>query len=238
MTPTLDRVTNIVLLFTCLVLSVFVGLRLWNDQVAPPAPGRNRPEPVEDIASREISINTTSLRLDNPSAITAVMVEFTDFQCPFCGVYARDTFPELKRDYVSSGKLKYVIKHLPLPMHPFAPTAARASYCAEKQDRLWDMHHELFTHQEALSDQDLLTYATKLGLNQELFSSCLSDKTTAAAVDADVAEAKRLRVNSTPTFFVGSLQDNGTVRLLRQVNGAQAYRVFQATLDDVLKTVR
>jgi len=92
------------------------------------------------------------------------MVEISDFQCPFCGKYARETFPQIKKEYVDTGKVKIIFKNFPLPMHPNAQKAAEAAECAADQGKFWEYKEKLFANQNNLSVEDLKKYAQESGL--------------------------------------------------------------------------
>ncbi|MGD8863750.1 MAG: thioredoxin domain-containing protein [Myxococcales bacterium] len=127
------------------------------------------------------------------------LVEFSDFQCPFCGA----AFPELERIVRQfEGKVKLVFKHFPLGSHPRAIPAARAAEAAGKQGRFWEMHDMLFRNQRQLEDADLLRYAEALGLDMEKFQADMASPEVQARVEADRAEGEKAGVDGTPSIFV------------------------------------
>ena len=164
-----------------------------------------------------------------------VMIEFTDFQCPYCGRFARDIFPDLEHDFIDTHKIRYVLHNLPLPGHPFARNAAVAAECAGLQERYWDMHDRLFANQEKLAGQDLIDHAAAIGLDVPRFKDCTGGDFV-ARLKSEEGLARRLGVNSTPTFFIGEVQGNSQIVLRGKVRGAQPYAVFKAALDDTLST--
>ncbi len=152
------------------------------------------------------------------------IVEFSDFQCPFCSKGAT-VVQELKKKY--KGKIRIAFKQFPLNFHNHAQKAAEASLCAFDQsaDFFWKLHDKMFADQSKLDIPDLVASAKSLGLNETAFTQCLESGKFAAKVAADMEEGKKLGVKSTPTFFV-----NGKL-----VNGAQELSVFSELIDADLK---
>lgn len=151
------------------------------------------------------------------------IVEFSDFQCPFCAKGA-DLLKEIKKKY--GNKVKVVFKNFPLPFHNHAEAAAVAGLCANEQsvDSFWKMHDEMFANQEALDAEGLKKTAKKIGLKMDQFEKCVSENKHLAAVKADMEDGKKAKVKSTPTFFI-----NGQV-----INGAQPMDVFAEAIDEEL----
>ena len=150
------------------------------------------------------------------------IVEFSDFQCPYCN-NAADTLKQLLQTYSSNVKL--VFKHLPLPNHQHAFKAAQAAFCAGEQGKFWEYHDTLFAHSNDLSANSLKHYAADLGLKADEFSACLDSELSRNAVMKDLQEAKEIGVAGTPTFFV-----NG--RILR---GAKSLEDLKAVVAQELK---
>ena len=134
------------------------------------------------------------------------IVEFSDFQCPFCGA-AHPELSRLLREF--DGQVKLVFKHFPLSAHVRAIPAAHAAEAAAKQGKFWEMHDMLFEHQHALEDADLLHYAEALGLDMERFKTDLASKEVADRVDADRKQGEALKIEGTPTVYIDG-------RLLRE----------------------
>ena len=163
---------------------------------------------------------------DDPSqgAATApvTIVEYSDFQCPFCG-RVMPTLKELRTKY--GDRLRLVWKDFPLTqIHPQAFVAAQAGNCAREQGKFWEYHDRLFANQQALQPELLKKYAADVGLNAAAFNACLDSSKYEARVQDALGAGARLGITSTPTAYV-----NG-----RMVNGAQPIEVFQAIIDDEL----
>ncbi|NJN84572.1 MAG: thioredoxin domain-containing protein [Caldilineaceae bacterium] len=140
----------------------------------------------------------------NPDA-AVVVVEYSDFQCPFCQRHTLDTQPILDETFVDSDQVLWVFKHFPLSIHPQAPAAGVAAECAAEQGQFWEMHHLLFTNSSSWSVSDpstaLTDLAAELGLDTEKFAACLEDEEIMARVDNDLADGAQF-VRGTPTFVV------------------------------------
>ena len=152
-----------------------------------------------------------------------VIVEYSDFQCPFCAKGA-DLLKKIKQKY--GKKVKVAFKNFPLPFHNHAEQAAVASLCANEQsvDLFWKMHDEMFAHQDELDAEGLKKMAKKIGAKAEAFNACLDGKKHLDQVKADMEEGKKIGVKSTPTFFV-----NGQL-----ISGAQPVEVFAEIIDEEL----
>ncbi len=175
--------------------------------------------PVDSAVNAKVTIDG-SATLGSADA-RLIVIEFADYQCPFCGQYARNTYPEIRRQFVDAGKVLYVFKNFPLEaIHPMAFRSAEAAECARDQDRFWEMHDTLFTAQNQLSPDNLRRNAEALGLDLSQFDTCVTTGQMIARVRADQTEARQLGINSTPTFLLAERQSDGAIRVKRQVMGA------------------
>jgi protein-disulfide isomerase len=152
------------------------------------------------------------------------IVEFSDFQCPFCSK-AEDTVDKVMKTY--DGKVKLVFRDYPLPFHPNAQKAAEAAHCAGDQGKYWEMHKVLFANQKALEPPALKGYAKELKLDQAKFDKCLDSGEMAKKVDANKEAGAKVGVSGTPAFFV-----NGVM-----LSGAQPFEEFKTLIDQELATV-
>ena len=162
--------------------------------------------------------------LGNPEAPVTIF-EYSDFQCPYCARHTLETFPELKKAYIDSGKVKLVFKNFPLPGHSFAKKAAEAAECAFEQNKFWIYKETLFENQQNLSLKDLKKYAQELGLNTEQFNSCLDSGKYVPAVEKDLQEGQVAGIDGTPSFFI-----NG-----EKLGGAYPFASFQQIIDAKLQ---
>lgn len=168
---------------------------------------------IEDLADRPSR---------GPEDATVTMVEFVDFQCPFCGAYARETLSRIERTY--GDRVRYISVQFPLASHPHAQEAARAAVCAEDAGVYWEFHELLFAHQDELDHEGLVARATQAGVPRASFVACLSSEDAQERVDADVELGFAHGVRSTPTFFVDG----------RPLVGALPYSQFSEALDTAL----
>jgi protein-disulfide isomerase len=149
------------------------------------------------------------------------IVEFSDFQCPYCATHARTTLPAILRHFVDSGQARYVALHFPIePIHPLALEAGEAAECAAQQGRFWDMHERLFLHPQELDAKDLRRHAQALDLDEVLFGQCMDRDEALGVVRADQAEGQRLGVGGTPAFFIGRVSADGGIDLVSRIRGA------------------
>ena len=226
----LDTLANVGILTTCVAVSIVA----WQTSRAVRAsipPRLPQPVPFENVIGTTTHLPEKSRRIGSGAI---AMIEFSDFQCPFCGQFARETFPKLKAEFIDTAQVQYAVRHFPLPMHPFAPTAANAAQCAADQSRYWPMHEILFNSQHALTVPELKAYGTSIGLEDASFRACL-DGTAQGQVQADIAEAKRLDIRSTPIFLVGRIRSDGEmVDVVQKIRGAQAFDKIEADLKALL----
>ena len=164
------------------------------------------------------------------------LIEFADYQCPFCARFYRETLPQIEENYTFTGKVKFFFRNFPLERsHPQAFKAAVAANCAGEQGKFWAMHHRLFTHQEELGSKDLLQHAKMLALDSSKFTRCLDSEESAAKVRKDLAEGEKAGVKVTPTFFLGfASPNNPKITLQKTIIGAKPYSDFKEAIDSLL----
>lgn len=154
-----------------------------------------------------------------------VIIEFSDFQCPYCGKFVAETLPQIEKEYIDTGKTKIVFRDYPLPFHSNAQKAAEATECADEQGKFWEMHDIIFANQTAISVSDLKGYASRLGLNTGKFNSCLDSGKYEEETKKDLADGQAVGVSGTPTFFI-----NG-----KMLVGAQPFEAFKEIIDAELE---
>ena len=153
------------------------------------------------------------------------IIEFSDFECPFCKRFFEETYPQIKEEYIKTGKVKLYYRDFPLPSHQYAQKAAEAARCAGDQEKYWAMHDEIFTYQDAIRVDELKFYAETIGLDVASFSTCLDTGKYAEEVQKDVADGQAMGVGGTPTFFI-----NGII-----ISGAYPFEVFKQIIDEQLQ---
>jgi len=162
------------------------------------------------------------------------VIEFSDFQCPFCARYDKDTYPQIVKDYIDTGKIKYVWRDYPLEFHQNAEKAAEAAHCAGEQGKFWEMHDRLFANQQNIAATDLPKHAEALGLNKGLFEQCLDSGRYATDIKKDIADAGTVGISGTPSFLIGIVQPNGSVKLTKKLVGAKSFSEFKSAIDSAL----
>lgn len=185
----------------------------------------------------KISLDNDPIRGDPNAPIT--ILEFSDFQCPFCARFHVQTLPLLLEEYIDAGKVNLVYRDFPIQsIHPNALPAAVAAECANEQGKYWEYHDTLFEKQSVWarlnSDAAISTFsqfATDVGLEQQQFDSCLGSGKYLEEVQHDMREAREYGITGTPGFFVGN-EEIGFVK----INGAQPFEIFKRVIDAQLET--
>jgi protein-disulfide isomerase len=208
-----------------------IGRQLADIRAMLPTAGPTRPPqpapPTEPIALSDLPLK------GDPGA-QVVIVEYSDFQCPYCGDFVRQTLPVLERNYLSTGKVQVAFWNLPLAeLHPQAMNAAEAAECARRQGRFWEMHDALFANQGQLDQASLVTRARGIGLDMTQFAACVQSE-GASKVRKEAGSARALGISVTPTFMVGTKQTDGTVKVSQVVVGSKDFAAFKAMLDALL----
>jgi protein-disulfide isomerase len=152
-----------------------------------------------------VTVSTAGAAALGSDSAPVTIVEFTDYQCPFCARHARSTLPDLVREFVDAGTVRYVIRDLPLPIHPVAARAAQAARCAGDQgaDQYWRYHAALFEAHQQLAESSFVGIARKLSLDIPRFQACVSSSAVAAKVRSDAAAAGQAGLRGTPSFVIG-----------------------------------
>lgn len=188
---------------------------------APTAPAP--PERVRLKLGKEFSMG----RSDAP----VVMVEYTDYQCPFCSQFATATFPALKKDYIDTGKLRFISRNYPLDFHPHALKAAQSAQCAGDQDKYWPMKDALMQNHAQLNPELITSLAKGLSLDMPAFQACMDGGKHLPEIKAGIAVANSVGINGTPCFIIGKI-DGENLEGFRLV-GAQPFAVFKKLIDEV-----
>jgi protein-disulfide isomerase len=160
------------------------------------------------------------------------MVEFTDYQCPYCRRFQAEVWPRLKRNYIDTGKLRYLARDLPLEFHSAAAPAAEAAHCAGEQGKFWDMHAALLAGEMDFASGGIERRARALKLDMTLFGECVARRKYAELIAAHVREADAAGIDGTPGFIVG--RASGAVLDGLRVEGALPYEEFAGLLNELL----
>jgi protein-disulfide isomerase len=159
------------------------------------------------------------------------LIVYSDFECRYCGAFARETLPGVVREYVETGKVRLAFRHVAPPTHRRAVPAAVAAECAGQQGKFWEMHDRLFANQAELDDVSLSAHARALGIDLTAFAACQADKAIGDRVTSEIAQGMKLRISGTPSFFIGTIQSDGRVKVTRSLRGALPLKGIQEALD-------
>jgi len=184
-----------------------------NDRLVPRVTPAPTPEKVV------VGIDDDSVKGSEDAPVT--IIEFSDYECPFCERFYVQTLPQLQKNYIDTGKVKFVFRDFPLSFHLNATKAAVAAECAGEQTKYWEYHDTLFQHQNALDNKSLKQYAINLGLDTASFNQCLDSGAMLEEIQKDLQEGKKLGISGTPTFFINGIR----------VVGAQPYEAFKQVIE-------
>ena len=193
--------------------------------------------------SRDRSFKPTDISIKGSpflgkSDAPVTLVEFTDYQCPYCRRHANGTGKQIIKEYVDTGKVKYVIREFPLSrIHPKAHKLSQAALCAGDQNKYWEMHDLFLKGTKKINPDDLSQEIKALDLDAQAFQTCLDSNKYAKKVDADVTDGSKLGVRGTPSFFIGKTgkQGNTKIHATRMLRGAQSFEQFRQAIDKALK---
>jgi protein-disulfide isomerase len=195
---------------------------------APQQPG---PPPPPEKVQMSIGNGWYAIgRVDAP----VTLVEFADYQCPYCKRFHTDAYAELKKNYIDTGKLRFVSRDLPLEFHPFALKAAEAVRCAGDQNKYWELRDSLYANAAPPNEEVIKKSVESLSLDEKGFQACMDSDKYKADVQKDASDAATLQISGMPTFVLAkSAKDKlDGIRMI----GAQPFAAFQSAIDRLLKT--
>lgn len=187
-----------------------------------------------------LTVNVGNRPVKGNQSTKLTLVEFSDYQCPFCARHFRETLPQIEKDYITTGKLKYVLRDFPLEsIHKDAFKAHETANCAGEQGKYWEMHDRLFQNQNQLGVADLPKHAQAIGLDIMPFQQCLNSGKQAGKIRKDMDDGQRAGVQGTPTFFLGFEEPDGkTIKVLSGIVGAYPYAQFKQAIEAALNQTR
>ncbi len=191
-----------------------VGAAVADAPEAAPSPSAQAPS-VDMVAL----VDDDPVKGDQDAPVT--IIEWSDFECPFCGRFYSQTADQIESQYIDTGKVKFVYRDFPLSFHPNAQKAAEAGECADEQGKFWEMHDLLFEQGVQGGVASFKQFAQQLGLDTAGFNNCLDSGAMASEVQRDIRDGTRAGIQGTPGFLV-----NGQL-----VSGAQPFSVFQQIID-------
>lgn len=205
---------------------IFIG----DNSVGPTGQVVNEPEQgaSPSPAIDRINVDTEGYPYRGKADAPVVMVEYSDYQCPYCGRFYSETLPQIQREYAATGKVRIVFKDFPLNFHQFAEKAAEAAHCVREQkgdEGFWLMHDKLFANQESLSIDNFKKWAREFGVNGARFDDCLGSGKMAPIVQKAFGEGQKDGVRGTPSFFINN----------KILSGALPFSEFKKAIDAELK---
>jgi protein-disulfide isomerase len=214
--PRHSRISPLVYMF--IPIAFFLGMGggylLW---------GSSNPSVAADSNQvRRVVVSTDDDPSIGPDNAPVTIIEFSDYQCPYCQVWYKQVYQQLLASYPN--KIRFVYRDLPLPMHPEAVPAAQAAECAGVQDDYWKYHDALFNQQYGLNRAAYEHYASDLGLDLSAFTACLDSQKFQSEIQADAADAARVGITGTPSFVI-----NGRILI-----GALPFSEFKTVIDEEL----
>ena len=183
----------------------------------------------EQVVKAKVNLEGFAMLGSKEAPLT--IVEFTDYQCPFCQRFHTTAFPELKKNYIDTGKVRFYSRDMPLDFHPDAMRAAEAARCASDQGQFWQLRDVMGANPNKLDMDSLVADATDLKMDVKAFRACVESEKYKSAVQTDVMEAMKIGANGTPTFVVGKSTPNGVDGEL--MVGAQPYPMFEEKLQEL-----
>ena len=225
-TRAIDRGSIVVDWIASTLAVAALGVALWHYS-ATRAAGEGGVVPVEKLHT---SLNGAHLK--GATSARVVLIEYSDFQCPFCGRFAREILPQLESTYIAPGRVLLAFKHLPLAIHDHALRAAVAAECAGEQGRFWEMHDKLFADQSHQDEGSLSRDGLEVGLNLNAFSACLAGPMVAAVSDG-TETARSFSLSATPSFLLGR-RSGSDVTVTAKVSGARPFDIFARAIDQLL----
>jgi protein-disulfide isomerase len=164
-----------------------------------------------------------------------LLIEYTDYQCPFCQQFHNATFAQIKANYIDTGKVRFVSRDFPLDFHENARRAATAAHCAAEQNKYWEMRHVMIVNADQLKADKLMTYAADVKLDVPKFKSCLESDKYRDDIDKQMQEGMAAGVNGTPSFVIGRLENDKLIGV--RMVGAMPYAQFDQKIKEMLAAV-
>jgi protein-disulfide isomerase len=215
------------------ILQELKAIRELLERQQPPARAQGIGPAGPAPAAQRVKVATGDAYAIGAANAPVTMVAFVDYECPFCKRFDVQTYPQIKKQYIDTGKVRYVIRDLPLDFHKRAMKAAEASYCAAEQGKFWEMRDKLIENSQRLDAELLPGYAKDIGLADERFRACLSSGKHAPRVQKSLEEARALGITGTPTFVIGRSRPDSIEGV--RVVGAQPYANFEQHINNALR---
>ena len=193
--------------------------------------GSRKPSQPDTPKEVLVSFDDDYIKGDPKAPVT--IVEFSDYQCPYCRKFHNEILPQIQKEYISKGKVRYIFRDFPLSFHKQAVPAAIAANCAGEQGKYWEMNNFLFANPGKLSTAKIIPEAESLGLDKAKFEACVNDDSKKAEVDADFKAGKKYGVRGTPSLFIGKTGD-GTEMNALYLRGLRQFDSLKPIIDKKL----
>jgi protein-disulfide isomerase len=214
------------------IISELRQIRGLLERSAVGSPAGQPPMSATPAPAERVTVGMGSAPVLGRDDAPVTIVEFTDYQCPFCQQFHLTAFQDMKRDYVDAGKVRYASRDLPLAMHPNAMSAAHAARCAGEQHKFWQMRNALIANANQLGPDRYSALADEVQLDRPSFQQCLAEERFKAQIAQDTSEAEAVGITGTPSFVVGRSAGDSVEGVL--LVGALPYATFDTTLKGLL----
>ena len=185
------------------------------------------PDNVRSVSS---SYDTSTLPFAGSQSATIGIVEFTDYQCPYCKQHHETTYSDLMLNFINDGIVRYFVSDFPLPSHFTARPAAIAANCARKQGEYWRFHDTLFEYSPGFTEETFFEIASTLNLDVSLYKNCIEDDSNEQYLETQLLNAKSIGITGTPTFIVGKVDDSGIIRNGLLLKGFKSLAEFTSVI--------
>lgn len=216
------------------ILDELRAIRQLLEKQQQPAAAQRPARPAAPRAMERVEFTMSERPMLGAEDAPMILVEFTDYECPFCQRFHTGAYEEIKKEYIDTGKLRFASVDLPLKFHKNARQAAHAAHCAGDQGSFWELRHVLIENARTLSPEAIDGFAADLELDQQVFRKCMADQPYAEQIDADVALSGRVGITGTPSFVLAPYDGQDSIKGMKLV-GAQPYSAFKSLLDKQLE---
>jgi protein-disulfide isomerase len=206
------------------VIAVIVIIVLAYKVMIPAEQEAVKTNPPTDVPTQQATIGIDDDDIEGDDNAEVTIIEFSDYECPFCERFYAQTLPLIRKNYIETGKVNLVFRDFPLSFHPNAQKAAEAAECAGEQGKYYEMHDILFEKGVSGGINSFKDYAEELDLDTDEFNECLDSGEMASEVKKDMEDGANAGVRGTPAFFI-----NGKL-----ISGAQPYTVFEQAIEEAL----
>jgi protein-disulfide isomerase len=220
------------LIIGLVVLTIGLQSVILYKQYRKPDSIRQKTQPVRD-APKDSIIRLDGVPVKGDPGTRLVLVEFSDYECPYCGRHASGVGQQLDDDLVASGRIRHAFINNPLSIHPHAKLLATAAICAGEQNRYWEMHDALF-QKKPTKREELTAISKELHFDLIKFDQCVDhDSKPAQDIQRDTELAKRFGLTGTPSFAIGFTETNGNIHVEKFIAGAQPLETFTKAIAEV-----